>query len=145
MSMAATEFRTVYTVDELRTSRSYEEPLIANGVRWHGGFDADGQYHSPRTLHRSPAVEAWQAQLGREHIATAASDRGASSADASASAPDRRSPEPEQAPITAEATPAAMTASAIAERASKMFVPGAPNPTASGLDRRSTRLNSSHP
>ncbi|MEE2672285.1 MAG: hypothetical protein VX466_00720 [Myxococcota bacterium] len=66
MSTASTEFRTVYTVDELLASRSYEEPLIANDVRCHGGFDADGQYHSPRTLHRTPAIRAWQAQLAHD-------------------------------------------------------------------------------
>ena len=66
MSKGTTEFRTVFSAEELLASRSYDEPLIANGVRCHGGFDADGQYHSPRTLHRSPAVEAWQAQLGRD-------------------------------------------------------------------------------
>ena len=33
------------------------------GYRLHGGFDAKGTYISPRTLHRWPAVEAWQAQL----------------------------------------------------------------------------------
>jgi len=38
------------------------EPLIAGGVRCHGGFDGDGTYLSPRTKHRGPAIEAWQAQ-----------------------------------------------------------------------------------
>ena len=66
MSTGATEFRTVYTAEELLASRSYDESLIANGVRCHGGFDEDGQYHSPRTLHRAPAVKAWQAQLERD-------------------------------------------------------------------------------
>ena len=66
MSNGATDFRTVYTAEELLASRSYEEPLIANGVRCHGGFDEDGRYHSPRTLNRAPAVEAWQAQLARD-------------------------------------------------------------------------------
>jgi hypothetical protein len=34
-------------------------------VRCHGGFEADGRYRSPRTIHRGPAVAAWQAQLAR--------------------------------------------------------------------------------
>ena len=38
------------------------EPLLADGVRCHGGFDADGNYISPRTLHRAPAIESWEAQ-----------------------------------------------------------------------------------
>src|SRR4051794_26580672 len=51
-----------YTEHELLESLPFEEPLIANGVRCHGGFDADGTYISPRTKHRSPAIVAWQAQ-----------------------------------------------------------------------------------
>ena len=35
-------------------------------MRCHGGFDASGAYRSPRTLHRGPAVAAWQARLARE-------------------------------------------------------------------------------
>ena len=51
---------------ELLDSGAYEAPLIAGGVRCHGGFDASGAYRSPRTLHRGPAVAAWQAQLARD-------------------------------------------------------------------------------
>ena len=29
-------------------------------MRCHGGFDADGHYHSPRTRFRTPAIDAWQ-------------------------------------------------------------------------------------
>ncbi len=54
---------TVYTTEQILSSRPVAEPLIANGVRCHGGFDEDGLYHSPRTLCRQPAIEAWQAQL----------------------------------------------------------------------------------
>ena len=61
-----TDDRLVYTTEELLAGGSYEEPLIANGVRCHGGFDADGNYRSPRTLHRNPAIRAWQARLERE-------------------------------------------------------------------------------
>jgi hypothetical protein len=49
--------------EELLDSGGYAEPLLANGVRCHGGFEADGAYRSPRTLHRAPAIQAWQAAL----------------------------------------------------------------------------------
>jgi hypothetical protein len=50
-----------YTASELLADAPIEIPLIAGGVRCHGGFDADGRYVSPRTLHRVPAIRAWQA------------------------------------------------------------------------------------
>jgi len=50
-----------WTEDELLATHAVEAPLIAGGVRCHGGFDADGQYVSPRTKNRMPAVAAWQA------------------------------------------------------------------------------------
>ncbi|MGI9592184.1 MAG: hypothetical protein ACR2P8_12500 [Myxococcota bacterium] len=58
-----TDRQLVYEPRELLASGDYAEPLIAAGVRCHGGFDADGRYRSPRTLHRAPAIAAWQAQL----------------------------------------------------------------------------------
>lgn len=58
--------RLVFSREELLESGPYAEPLIAGGVRCHGGFDADGRYRSPRTIHRTPAVQAWQARLVRE-------------------------------------------------------------------------------
>lgn len=60
------EGRLVFSRDELLASGSYEAPLIAGGMRCHGGFEADGRYRSPRTLHRAPAITAWQARLARE-------------------------------------------------------------------------------
>lgn len=42
--------QTAFTQDELLASHPCAEPLIAGGVRCHGGFDADGHYISPRTL-----------------------------------------------------------------------------------------------
>lgn len=54
--------RVSYSEEELLASIPYDEPLIAVGVRCHGGFVA-GRYHSPRTAYRSPAIGAWQAQL----------------------------------------------------------------------------------
>lgn len=56
----------VFTPQELLASLDREEPLFANGVRCHGGFDASGGYFSPRTLHRQPAIDAWQAALARD-------------------------------------------------------------------------------
>lgn len=58
--------RLVYTREELLDSGPYAAPLIAGGVRCHGGFEADGHYRSPRTIHRAPAIDAWQARLRRE-------------------------------------------------------------------------------
>jgi hypothetical protein len=52
----------VFTEVELLESHRYDEPLIAGGVRCHGGFDAGGAYASPRTKHRVPAIGAWQRQ-----------------------------------------------------------------------------------
>jgi hypothetical protein len=54
--------QTEFSSDELLLSHDYAEPLVANGVRCHGGFDADGRYRSPRTRFRGPAIEAWEQQ-----------------------------------------------------------------------------------
>lgn len=51
-----------FTEAELLADAPVAEPLIAGGVRCHGGFDDEGRYVSPRTRHRAPAIEAWQAQ-----------------------------------------------------------------------------------
>jgi hypothetical protein len=67
--MTATAFdsdRLVYTPQELLDSGNYDAPLVAGGVRCHGGFEKDGSYRSPRTLHRNPAIFAWQARLARD-------------------------------------------------------------------------------
>lgn len=66
MSTASTAERVTYSADELLSDLAYDAPLVANGVRCHGGFDADGHYRSPRTAHRNPAVAAWQRQLARD-------------------------------------------------------------------------------
>ena len=60
--MYASPMRTEFSPDDLLTSVAYDEPLIANGVRCHGGF-VGGRYHSPRSVGRGPAIAAWQAQL----------------------------------------------------------------------------------
>jgi hypothetical protein len=59
---ATHESRLEFKLDELLASPRLDSPLIAGGVRCHGGFDADGSYVSPRTLWRNPAIHAWQEQ-----------------------------------------------------------------------------------
>ena len=56
--MLATQLE--WSEDELLASDEVVEPLVAGGVRCHGGFDSEGRYHSPRTRNRLPAIEAWQ-------------------------------------------------------------------------------------
>jgi hypothetical protein len=51
-----------YAEEALLSDPIYDEPLIAGGVRCHGGF-IDGKYVSPRTLVRGPAVAAWKQRL----------------------------------------------------------------------------------
>ena len=55
-----TSSQTEYSEHELLESHRYAEPLYAGGIRCHGGFDDDGRYVSPRTVHRVPAIEAWE-------------------------------------------------------------------------------------
>src|SRR5689334_17553139 len=55
-----------FSAEELLRDADVKTPLVAGDVLCHGGFDADGRYVSPRTLHRSPAILAWQARLARE-------------------------------------------------------------------------------
>jgi hypothetical protein len=64
MSAAAAthESRLEFKLDELLASPKLDAPLIAGGMRCHGGFDGNGKYVSPRTLWRNPAVKAWQDQ-----------------------------------------------------------------------------------
>ena len=58
--------RLEFTSEELLTTVVPDEPLIANGVRCHGGFDSEGQYFSPRTRYRRPAILNWQDRLKKE-------------------------------------------------------------------------------
>jgi len=53
-----TTAQVTFTETELLADHVIAEPLIANGVRCHGGFDEDGNYVSPRTLNRWPAIHA---------------------------------------------------------------------------------------
>ncbi len=52
-----------YSSDQLLASHPYAKSHSAAGYNLHGGFVAGGKYQSPRTLHRWPAVLAWQGQL----------------------------------------------------------------------------------
>ncbi|MEJ7584749.1 MAG: hypothetical protein WKF43_11865 [Acidimicrobiales bacterium] len=57
-----TTTQVIFTEAELLSTHEVAEPLMAGRVRCHGGFADDGTYISPRTLHRVPAIEAWQDQ-----------------------------------------------------------------------------------
>ena len=53
----------VYSREELLSNHDYVRPQEEAGYRLHGGFDAEGQYRSPRTRLRWPAVRAWAGAL----------------------------------------------------------------------------------
>ena len=59
---AVSDLQVDYSQRELLESHPVAEPLIAGGVRCHGGFDDSGAYVSPRTKNRWPAIRAWQQQ-----------------------------------------------------------------------------------
>jgi hypothetical protein len=54
-----------FTEAELLADPEVTEPLIAGGVRCHGGFDDAGNYVSPRTKFRTSAIAAWSEQNSR--------------------------------------------------------------------------------
>lgn len=60
--------QTRFQRDELLAEHEYARLHEVDGARLHGGFDADGHYVSPRTLHRWPAVRAWQQQLAARGV-----------------------------------------------------------------------------
>ena len=53
----------VYTRDEIMADDVYASEHLEAGYKLHGGFDSVGDYVSPRTLNRWPAVRAWQDAL----------------------------------------------------------------------------------
>ncbi len=59
---AITTLQTEFSETELLADHDIVEPLVAGGVRCHGGFDDGGRYVSPRTRNRWPAIEAWEQQ-----------------------------------------------------------------------------------
>jgi hypothetical protein len=54
------DLQLTWSETELLANDDVAEPLVAGGVRCHGGFAGDGSYVSPRTKHRVPATKAWQ-------------------------------------------------------------------------------------
>ena len=58
-----------YGPDELLADHPVAEPLRVAGVTCHGGFTDAGEYVSPRTRFRTPAIAAWQ-QHHRETFGT---------------------------------------------------------------------------
>ncbi len=61
-----TTLQTEWSEEELLASHRYVEPLVVDGMRFHGGFDESGTYRSPRTLNRPAAIAAWQAQRAEQ-------------------------------------------------------------------------------
>ncbi len=53
-----------FTEAELLADPPVTTPLLAGGVRCHGGFDDEGNYLPPRTRFRTAAIEAWSARNG---------------------------------------------------------------------------------
>ncbi|HSG89668.1 MAG TPA: hypothetical protein VLA56_10685 [Pseudomonadales bacterium] len=62
-SMETGTDRLVWDEATLIAEHAYPREHREAGLRLHGGLDLDGTYISPRTLHRWPAVRAWQAAL----------------------------------------------------------------------------------
>ncbi len=56
------DMQVLWTDEELLAEQPGLEPLVIAGRRCHGGLDADGEYHSPRSRFRNDAIAAWQAQ-----------------------------------------------------------------------------------
>lgn len=53
----------VFTEEDLMREHDYAAPHVVGGKRIHGGFDADGNYISPRSAVRARAVASWTAAL----------------------------------------------------------------------------------
>jgi len=60
--------RLSYSKAEIEAEHDYAMPHIECGQKLHGGFSEDGQYLSPRTRYRWPAINAWLADLQRRNI-----------------------------------------------------------------------------
>ncbi len=56
------ESRLNFSFEELLENPKYDRTLVINDRRCHGGFDKNGNYQSPRTVGRNPAIKAWQEQ-----------------------------------------------------------------------------------
>lgn len=51
-----------WTEAEILAEDPVLDPFVVAGRRCHGGVDADGRYHSPRSRFRNTAIAAWQEQ-----------------------------------------------------------------------------------
>lgn len=54
-----------FSSEELLANHQYAEPLVIpelNDALFHGGLDESGEYVSPRTANRWPAIKAWRAK-----------------------------------------------------------------------------------
>ena len=58
----------IWREDELMAEHDYARPHEVEGALLHGGFDAGGNYISPRTKYRWAAIEAWQKQLAEQGV-----------------------------------------------------------------------------
>jgi len=58
----------IYSQEELEADNVYATPHIECGLKLHGGFNADGEYLSPRTKHRWTAINAWKNQLEKQNV-----------------------------------------------------------------------------
>ncbi len=53
----------IYNESELMAEHDYARLQACGERRLHGGFDAEGNYLCPRSLHRPRAIEAWTEAL----------------------------------------------------------------------------------
>jgi hypothetical protein len=60
--LSITTLQTEFSEFELLADHDIVEPLVVDGLRCHGGFDERGDYVSPRTKNRWPAIGAWEEQ-----------------------------------------------------------------------------------
>lgn len=66
MTDTRTTDQLTFEPEELLADHDFVEPLVLGGRRMHGGFDGDGNYLSPRTRNRIPAIRAWQQKLAED-------------------------------------------------------------------------------
>jgi len=52
-----------YSSEEILADHPYVRPNLFGKRQLHGGYGADGVYHSPRTFKRWPAIQAWRANF----------------------------------------------------------------------------------
>ena len=57
------DLKLIYTQEEIEQDHPYAKRQVESGMKLHGGFDEAGNYISPRTLHRWPAIKAWRQNL----------------------------------------------------------------------------------